>query len=309
MNRRLEADNPAWKEQQTTTLTFTQRLTEDALTAIVDRVRREGRMHRRIHDSLARATTDEHVVIGIDAGSLNITDAAEAQHVLLASGPAIVAAGYPRQALELRQLLGSTIRGLPRIKLTAGYAEYALGKYYSALGHIREATARAAELLERERTFLSRLRDACEFHVGLIDPATYQRTTKERAEALTGLESLKAQLEVLYYRCLSEREHGTRTSLTEQARGITNQILAHSDATEAIRLEAKLTLLYLEGTEASLATTHELELSHLRAQLLPSRRVKLTNGVSQAMTRLANWESSSTEALRNARELIDVRII
>jgi hypothetical protein len=157
-SQRLEAANSTWKEQQQVTLRFNKRLNADAFGTIVECMLGEGRMERQIRDSLARATTAEHIVISIDPASLSITDPSQAQHILLASGPAIVAAGYPKQALHLLSLVDCTMRNLPRLQLVAGYAEYMLGKHYNALGHVRQAISRAQEMSERDRNFLFRLK-------------------------------------------------------------------------------------------------------------------------------------------------------
>lgn len=162
------------------------------MSKIHERVLWEGRLHGEIHDSLARATGREPVVIRIDAGSLEITDPSHARDVLLASGTAIVAAGFPREALKLAELLESTIRETPRVQLTAGYAQFTIGDHYAALGHIRRALSRASELSEPEQSFLSTLKDASELRVGLIDAATYQQRLTKRSQVLTGLEAVEA---------------------------------------------------------------------------------------------------------------------
>jgi len=302
-NRRLEAANSAWKKRQGVSIRFTERLTAYTLAAILERVLREGRMHRQIHDSLARSTTNEPVVVSIDAESLAITDPSQAKDILLASGLALVAAGFPKRALQLLELVDSRTRNLPRLQLTAGYAEYMLGKHYDALGYIRQAMVRAQGLPERDRTFLARLKDACEFHVGIIDTATYRQRMDERAQTLNGLESLEARLEVVYDRFLSERDHDARVTFTIEVRGITSQIVNRPEATEAVKLRARLTLLYVEGTEATIEATHQLGLSWMRARILPH----LTEGIPQdylhAMDRLAAWEASANAALKDAQQL------
>lgn len=92
-NQRLAATNASWRDQGEFTHRFTQRLAPNALHQIADRILREGRMHRAIHDSLARATASEYVVVSIDQESLEIADPGRAQHVLLARSPALVASG------------------------------------------------------------------------------------------------------------------------------------------------------------------------------------------------------------------------
>jgi hypothetical protein len=302
-SRRLEAANPAWKQQGQVTLRFNKRLDTRALGIIVDGVLRNGRMLRQIHDSLARATTNEPIVVRIDSATLETTDPSQAKIILMASGTAIVAAGYPKQVLHLLQLVDSTTRSLPRLQLTAGYAEYMLGNHYNALGHIRQAMARTQNLSDRDRTFLNRLKDACEFRVGIIDTATYGLRTHERGQNLRGLEAFEAQLEAVYYRFLRERDPDLQAKLSGEAREIANRILNHSEATEPIKLGARLTLLYVEGTEANLAATHQKGLSWMRASMsiLPTKG--MLQGYQQATSRMANWEVASNAALKSAFEI------
>jgi hypothetical protein len=302
-NRRLEIADAGRKKQEKIVLRFRDRLTSETLNTIIDRVRREGRMHRQIHDSLARATTSEPIVVKIDQSSLRITDPSHARDVLMASGPAIVAAGYAREALDLARLLDSEIRDLPRIHLTAGYAEYMVGKHYNALGHIRQAISRSKELSERDRSFLNTLKDACEFHVGIIDGATYQQRMSDRAAALTGLESFETQQDALYHRFLSERNEAARASLVEQIHAVTNRILEHKEATDAIKLGARLILLYVEGTEANLAATHEAGLASLHAFMFRQQSSEILGRYRVASDRLADWEGSSEQALKDAYQL------
>ena len=83
----------------------------------------------------------------------------------------------------------------------------------------------------------------------------------ERVAALTGLESLETQQDALYHRFLSERNEAVRASLVKQMYAVTNRILEHKDAADAIRLGARLILLYVEGTDANLVATHEAGLA------------------------------------------------
>jgi hypothetical protein len=192
---------------------------------------------------------------------------------------------------------------MPRLQLTAGYAEYVLGKHYNALGHLRQAMARREELSCRDRVFVDRLRDACDLKAGIIDTETYERRTDERTRALTGLESLEAQLEVCQYRCLRERNPEVRATLTAKIRGITHQIVNHPEATEAVGLGANLTHLYIQGIEANMEVTNQLAMSRMRASMFHAREKDVAGGHRQAVSQLAEWGKSSTAALKKAYEL------
>lgn len=302
-NRRLIETNPDWRSQQTVTIRFTERLTASAVAVIIERVLREGRLQRQLHDSLARATVNEPVVVSIDATSLSITDPSEARHVLLANGPALVAAGFPREALRMFELIDFRTRELPRLQLTAGYADYMLGSHYSALGHIRQAMARAQDLSERDRNFLGRLKDTCELRVGLIDTASYRKRTQERARGLQGVESLQAELEALYFRFLGERDEDKRVASAAQISDITAKILTDSEATDAIKLAARLILLYVGGAKATTSLTHQRVLFQIRADMSVVHTGDMTRDYQNATNQLAEWQASSAKALKDAYEL------
>ena len=181
-SRRLETENPAWRSQDWITLKFTNRFSEEIFESVYKRIMAEGRLHRNLHDSLARSTGREPIVISIDSNSLSITDPVQARDLLLASGTAIVAAGFPRNVLDLMHLIDSEIREMARIQLTAGYAEFTIGDHYAAIGHLRRALARSKDLGARDLSFLSTLKDASEFHVGIIDAASYQQRLTARSK-------------------------------------------------------------------------------------------------------------------------------
>jgi hypothetical protein len=121
-NQRLMSENPNWVEQQSVALQFVNKFEPSTFPAIKDRILKTGRMFRKIQDSLARATEDEQVVFGINADSLDVTDTGTATNLLLTSGTAIVAAGYPKQVIELMNLADPAITALPRMQLVHWFA-------------------------------------------------------------------------------------------------------------------------------------------------------------------------------------------
>ena len=302
-SRRLEAENPSWRRQDSITLKFTERFSKEASANVYERVLREGRLHREVHDSLARATGREPVVISIDASSLKITDPSQARAVLLASGTAIVAAGFPKEALNLMRLLDSEIRETPRIQLTAGYAEFTVGDHYAALGHIRRALARSGELGGRDQSFLGTLMDASEFHVGLIDAAVYQQRLAARSQVLTGLEAIEARQDAIYHQCLAEKDANVRATLAEKLRNVTEEILSHSDADREVKLDARLLLLYVEGMQANLAATQKLISAEIRGFLFPADLKSILQKLHDAKRSHLGWEKQSEEGLREAYDL------
>jgi hypothetical protein len=302
-NRRLSTENPSWREQETITLQFRDRFTADSFPRVRQRMLDSGRLLRGIHDSLARATEGEQVVVGIDAATLQITNASMATSVLLASGTAIVAAGYPKQVVELIRIVDATTRALPRMQLTRGYAEYMLGNHWEAISHIRHAIARSDELSPQDKDFLARLKDASEFHVGLIDSTTYENRARDRAKVLTGLEALQAEQDVLYHRCVRTTNLPERHKLAEELHSVTERILNDTNAIPSSKLNAKLSLLYVEGMEANLAATRKQFAATLRRMLYPEDVSGILGSLHDAHQHLLQWESQLTEALREAYNL------
>jgi hypothetical protein len=302
-SRRLLQDNPSWRTQQDITLQFWTRFTKESVPTVVERILQEGRLHREIHDRLARATEGEQVVIRIDSESLRITDGYIAASLLLASGTAIVAAGYPRQVLELVRLIDSANLNLSRMQLTIAYAEYMVGNHWQALAHLRQALSRGMELSARDRNFLENLKDACELHAGLIDSAKYQERMAQRAATLKGLEALEATQEVLYRACVTATDLAERSQYAKDLRSVTEQMLEHAEAPAAVKLNAKTLLLFVEGVEANLAATRTAFAADIHSQLFPGEVEGVVQRFAEARNWHASWEEQATQVLKEAYDL------
>jgi hypothetical protein len=302
-NRRLLSQNASWKQQGSITLQFHNRFTREAIPSIIQRVLQEGRQQRVIRDRLARATEGEQVFLRIDADSLQITDAGMATSLLLASGTAIVASGYPHQVLELMRLVEPSKRDLPRMQMTFGYAEYMVGNYWQAIGYVRKAMARAPELLERDKVFLQNLKDASELHLGLIDSATYEQRMNERAETLTGLEALEARQDVLYRRCVRSTDLAQRSELAKELRVVTDRILKEPQAPRSIKLNARLLFLYVEGVEANLAASRTGFAAEMRGELFPGDYEGVSITILKARAHHHQWELEAAQVLKDAYDL------
>ena len=302
-SRRLESENAGWREREWITLKFKERFSQATLPILWERILSEGRLRRTLHDSLARATGSEPVFFRIDTNSLAITDPSQARDVLLASGTAIVAAGYPKEVLNLFRLLDSGLQENARIQLAAGYAEFTIGDHYAALGHLRRALARSADLSQRDQSFLNTLKDASEVRIGIIDTAIYQQRLAARGQALSGLESLEARQDELFHRCLTEKDPARRAGLAEQLRVATEEILQHKDGDRGVRLDARLVLLYIEGIQANVIATQKLFSAGLRAFLFPSDRESILRNIKDARDRHTEWERQASEALKEAYDL------
>jgi hypothetical protein len=211
-----------------------------------------------------------------------------------------VAAGFPVEVLNLIRLLDSQILETARVQLIAGYAEFTKGDHYSALGHIRRALARRRELSPRDESFLVTLREAAEFHVGLVDAETYRQRLAARSRTLEGLEALEARQDALHHQYLGEKDGHFRAAILEQLRAVTAEILGHPDAHRGVKLDARLLLLFIEGMQSNIQTDETLFQAEIREFLYPSDTKSATENLQNARRNQLQWERRADEALREA---------
>jgi Domain of unknown function (DUF4365) len=299
-NQRLTSENPNWRQQRSVTLQFANRFAPSAFPAIKDRILKTGRMFRKIQDSLATATEDEEVVFRINADSLDMTDRGTATNLLLTSGTAIVAAGYPKRVIELMNLADPAITALPRMQLVRGYAEYMIGSHWEAISHLRRAMTKSGELSSQDNRFLHNVKDASEFHVGIIDSNAYENRISERAKSLSGLEALQAEQEAIYYRCVRTSDTKERTELARQLRSVTEKILNDSGAIPQSKLNAKLLLLFVEGVEANLQASKKQFAAKIRNHLFRDDLSGIVENLDARRKLHSQWEGRSSDALREA---------
>ena len=302
-HRRLAQENPTWQSQQTITLNFRKRFTAEAYEGIARYIVERGRLLRSIQDSLAKATEGETVVFRIDSDSLRITDANIATGLLLTGGAAIVASGYPQEVLDLMRLVDPNVVSLPRMQLTFGYAEYMLGNYFKAYGYIRQAMVRGQELSSRDYSFMTSLNLATELHVGLIDTQIFEERTVERLKALSGLEALEAEQDVLYRRYARAIDLDQRSELARQFRSLSERIFNEPGLQSTNRLGATLLLLYVEGVEANLRAAQTEYSAAIRSRLFPGDVQGVATRLVDAHDVRLRWETSADKALKDAYEL------
>jgi hypothetical protein len=302
-SRRLEATTPEWRDQSTVTLRFVEQLSQSSLGTLYKRALNEGIIQRGIRDRLARATEGEPVVLSVDADSLQIDDADRARDVLLASGAAIVASGYPKEVLRLAKLVTSAFQLNPRVQLAIGYAEFTLGNYYVAYGNIRRVLARIIELSPSDKSFLDRLKDGCEFHMGLIDTTIYESRLKVQAEELSGVDQLAAKHQMIYRTCLDEGDLAKRADLVRQLGLVTQELLDRSDASDGLKLGSRLALLNVEGIQISLDLSRKVFHAAIRTFLFPADTPAVARTLANAVSGSSDWRTKANDALRDAYEL------
>jgi hypothetical protein len=247
---RLNRTNPKWRQQKTITLRFKELLTAEAIDHIYEHIRREAQLHRRIQDVLARATGHEYVKISINPTTLENTDPDEVNLLLLTSGATIVSSGCALQVTRLLDLLNPSDARAPRIQLIRAYAEYALGRYQLALGHLAEASLVRSELCAEDQQSLACIRDACEFNTGQISLQEMSERIEMRIKQGIGGISFMDRLNQARYALFVEADISRRDSLLESLGSIVNEVLALPNLAGSSKLSARLILFEAEGNQS-----------------------------------------------------------
>lgn len=165
------------------------------------------------------------------------------------------------------------------------------------------ALAAPLGLSSRDRSFLTTIVDASEFHIGIIDRDTYQSRLQKRASERTGLEALEARQDSLYHLCVAEPDRRIRSGLAKELSGLTAEILNHEDADRGVKLDATLVSLYVEGMQANFAIAEKISSAEIRSILFPGDLRTILRNLNDARTAEFEWEKRAQEALKEAYDL------
>jgi len=144
--RRLETENPKWKEQKTVSIRFSLVLTPASAKEIQQRIVREATSRRDVIDTLARYAAQERAKFAIDPQTFATQNGEQAYQLLIDSGFALVSHGMWREMMAQVDLLTSCRKQEPRICLIVAYAYYIQGRYLSVLASCSDAHLRISEL-------------------------------------------------------------------------------------------------------------------------------------------------------------------
>lgn len=302
-HQRLEAENPDWKKQGTIAIHFNRKLTAADWVSIRDRIISEGKLHRSVHDALARSTVRESLSFVVNPQTLQSIDSGAAKDALIRSGTAIVASGFPQEVLRLLDLVVASERSSPRLLLVAAYANVTLGRYFIARGCIAEATTKTTELSREDQHFLSMLRDACDHSLGIIKTDEFLRRAETHEKGAPGVMGQMARVDLLRHRLLRERDKSARAACLSQLRTVVNAVLSAPDASEAIKVNCRLALLYADGTENTMAFMGELVQSRMRQSLGTPLTPEMAASLSDCNRRIIEWEKIAAELVQKAVDL------
>jgi hypothetical protein len=297
--RRQTEANPNWMEQDTITIRFSNILDTKAIEGIHARIQKEAQLQRKIADALSRVSNTDSVVVGINPKTLDITDPIKALEVLHSSGTLIVSAGYPEQVNNLARILSLDNARLPRILLVRAYAEFSLGRYHSAFALLSEVMIHRDELSEDDQQFLSFLRAGCDYQAGRISLNELAAYINSIEQNQTGSFAFSYRINQLRYKLILNRDRDTSTNDKPLAefRALVDEIHQTPNASDAIKLHARLSLIEAEGIQLNRAAFMELAEARIKAELGRSNNYREI--VSGYMKRFASFESEMNSLVRN----------
>jgi hypothetical protein len=246
--KRLDQENPEWRQKQTVTLRFACLLDDSAMTEVHDRLRREARRDRTIRESLAQSTVADEVVVAIDPQSFEVTTASQIYQLLMQSGMTAVCSGYAKQVLERARLLDHAARNESRIRLICGYAEHTLGRFAAAYAHLVEIAAAGQPFTDYDQHFYQSLRNACDLQLHRIDQAEYDTREAALASHAGGMIAQQRQLRDLKHAVLIAPRGDQRQHQLQSLRQLVEQILASDEPNPPFKLSARIELLQAQGS-------------------------------------------------------------
>jgi hypothetical protein len=300
--RELNSKNPDWMKQGEITLRFSMPLDADALVAISERVVKESRLNRDIQSRLARSTTYEAITLSIDLTSLQTTDGVAARELLMQAGITIVAYGYPKEVIRLIGLLNAAEKVLPRVQIAHAYAEFALGRYQSALGRIGECFLAKESLSTNDQSFLCMLKDGCEYRLGRLSAKDYSERSRTRFTSGNDSFSLLNLLESLRHQIVAcEAPPNPKERIADLEKVVSK--LAAIGCEEPVLLQARLHILFLRASLLALADINR----HATIQARKMAGLPLEDVIKQfniaADRGFHEWLDECKEAIATAQQL------
>lgn len=295
--RTLLVENPTWDSQKTITLRITDTLDDAELPKLRKRIVDEARLHRNVGDLLAHASLAEPVRIVIDPATMQTTDSRTAEVNLRRHGITMVSCGYASVVVDQAQLIPAERRQAARVQLVLAYARWALGRYLAAIASLQEAMLDRDSLDRDDRLFARLLRDACDYSAGLIDTSEYERRQKAWDDAPHSAYALAHRLNVAYRNWAAHDDKPVREA---KLREVAAEIFAFEGASPALRIQARLYLLYVEGGQVGQDVMVELLDRRIRTAL----RIDPIRPRVAAMlaARASEWESRARDILGEAEE-------
>lgn len=301
--RRFDAETPGWKEQETVSVRFRERLDAQSLRAVRDRILQEEMLRRKLRDVLAVRSNCEHVRVAIDPATLSTRDGDAAYEELCNAGLTIVANGLAAQAEALIGLLDVARRSEPRIQLIAAYAQFSRGRFQSASGHLAEAMLRVDELATDDRETLNELRDVCDFQTGRITYEVFLRRQAEGAANSSKTGRLGRRLASVRFAQLGERDRALRPKRLEELRDVVNEILNDVEQSDGMKMQARIFLAFGEGHDWIQRILLQMGLIGIRRQLKQTWAQPDSAGLVSEVEGFERWAAGLVTLTEEAKKL------
>jgi hypothetical protein len=298
---RIEKENPGWKQQRTVTLRFTHLLDETGIQVVHDRIRRDAKLDREIHNVLSLANASDKT-IHVNIRESKVTDPDEITKLLLTGGMTLIAdedAGWVLNAVER---LNPSARRLPRILLIRAFAEYTLGRYLQASADLAEISVRGAELSESDREFLVVLSSACAYREGRITAREYierQKASSERAEGEFGL---TLRVEYLWHELLEEQlNREVFEDRINRLRSTVEEIIGSEKTSDAAKVRARIAWLHCKGMRVVNDYNHGVGI--VESRVLIGGKPEMDDTMGPLKRRLQVWVEEANQLVADAHSL------
>ncbi len=247
-HQRIEQSKPEWKTQGEITIHFASRLDGTALELIRERILREQRAMRKLHDlasSLAPGTR-----IAVDTTTLELTSPREVERFLLDRGMSATAFGFGNKIVSMCSVLGDgPFAANPKLALVRGYAEFSRTHYLRADPWLREAMLGAERLAPEERHFLQFLVEAVDLAFGRTSADEFRaRTAEWRSNAPPEMAAQYDLLDRWLLRASAATEDDVRRR-DAALRGAIARARAFGDKSPSLARQAELLQLFSEAQE------------------------------------------------------------
>lgn len=295
-NRRRIGMNSEWRNQETISIPL-QKLDESALTAIYDRIRREGELRREILEALAHAPSNDDISISINPETLKSENSVEIEAILSTAGMTLIAAGYSTVVIEKLNLVSRSAIAEPRFKLISAYANYSIGKYQLAMGSASEAII-SGGLKDEDRRLAERLHLACQFNLGMITDEQYFQESEAKASEDELLHAeVRLQKLIDKFRSHMDRDEEILNEIQE----LKNTILTSDRSPVSLKLGARVKYLEVMGFDSVRGIFTEIFKSGVRRDSYVF--VPLDAQISDlriAFQRFEEWSKETDELIQDA---------
>ncbi len=295
----LYAANPHWEANETFTIRFLKKLSNENLILIRERILNEARMQRRIHESLLRSAPSETVVVNITSEGLQTSDPELAFATLMSSGMTIVSSGYGRRVYEFYQLINPNRVNHPRVRLVVAYAASSMGRYQEAKSHLAIASLASDEekLSIEDALFLEHIAVVADYNLGRVSLEVYLEKLNQIMFQLPRTRRLEHELTILRHKLLSNDDYPVRLVILEDMRKLVSEIVSNEDSIDPHRIQAKLVLLDAQADELSMQFIEDIGRMHIRYKLGSS----LFEIYQQLELRFRSWLQTLEAVLSEAR--------